>query len=344
MDQNGKIGQFSLDQAVARQLSDVTISVPMMESITPRWLLTFLPWTPVKTGVYRINSVKKCGNDPGEYHQFPIEDSSNGGSSHRRDECGEKLVDLISCPKGENDLPRTFADYTENPREIQLSVVQTILRVNTTVSDIYNVPINQLQQQMRLTVEAISEQQEWEMVNNQEFGLTNSVAPKMRLSTRTGPPTPDDLDELLSRVWKKPAFFLAHPRAIAAFGRECTRRGVPPPTVNLYGSPFLTWRGVPLVPSDKLLINGRSIPETNSGTTKILLMRVGEPEQGVIGLHQPGIPDEQYRPSLAVKFSGIDNKGISHYVMSLYFSLAVLTDDAVGMLENVEVGSYHDYN
>jgi hypothetical protein len=57
-------------------------------------------------------------------------------------------------------------------------------------------------------------------------------------------------------VWKEPGFFLAHPRAIAAFGRECTRRGVPPPTVNLYGSQFLTWRGIPLVPSDKLAIKG----------------------------------------------------------------------------------------
>jgi hypothetical protein len=27
----------------------------------------------------------------------------------------------------------------------------------------------------------------------------------------------------------------------------------------------------------------------------------------------------------------------------LYFSCAVLTDDALGVLENVEVGYYHDY-
>ncbi len=343
MDQISNISQLSLKPGVARHLSDVTISVPMMETITPRWLLAFLPWMPVKTGVYRLNRIKKCPEDSDRKSQPSNEAVLNGCSSHRRGECGEKLVDLISCPNGENDLPRTFADYTEKPQEISLSVIQTILRINTTVSDIYNVPINQLQQQMRLTVEAISEQQEWELINNKDFGLIHSVPPKMRLATRKGSPTPDDMDELLSRVWKKPAFFLAHPRAIAAFGRECTRRGVPPATVNLYGSPFMTWRGVPLVPSDKLLINGRSVPETNSGITNILLMRVGEPEQGVIGLHQPGIPDEQYRPSLAVKFSGIDNKGITHYVMSLYFSLAVLTDDAVGMLENVEVGSYYDY-
>jgi len=343
MDLDGTIDQFSLNPAVARHLSDVTISVPMMESITPRWLLTFLPWAPVKTGVYRLNRVKKFSEDPGDNYQCPNEGRSSESSSHRKDECGEKLVDLISYLNGENNLPRTFADYAEKPREISLSVIQTVLRINTTVSDIYNVPIDQLQQQMRLTVEAISEQQEWELVNNKDFGLIHSVAPKMRLSTRKGPPIPDDLDELLCRVWKKPAFFLAHPRAIAAFGRECTRRGVPPATVNLYGSPFITWRGVPLVPSDKLLVNGKCIPETNCGTTNILLMRVGEPEQGVIGLHQPGIPDEQYRSSLAVKFSGIDNKGISHYVISLYLSLAILTEDALGMLENVEVGSYYDY-
>ena len=64
------------------------------------------------------------------------------------------------------------------------------------------------------------------------------------------------LDELLSLVWKKPAFFLAHPKAIAAFGREATRRGVPPATVHLLTArPFITWRGIPLIPSNKLEID-----------------------------------------------------------------------------------------
>ena len=111
---------------------------------------------------------------------------------------------------------------------------------------------------MRLTIEAMKEQQEWEIINNRDFGLINSVAPLMRVQSRRGTPTPDDMDELLAKVWKKPAFFLAHPRAIAAFGRECTRRGVPPATINLYGSPFVTWRGVPIVPCDKLLVDGKS--------------------------------------------------------------------------------------
>ena len=101
----------------------------------------------------------------------------------------------------------------------------------------YNDPYNQLEEQMRLTIEGIKERQEWEIVNNKKFGLIHSVDPAMRISTRYGAPTPDDLDELLALVWKKPAFFLAHPKAIAAFERECTWRGVPPVTANLQDGP-----------------------------------------------------------------------------------------------------------
>ncbi len=68
--------------------------------------------------------------------------------------------------------------------------------------------------------------------------------------------------------------------------------GVPPPTVNLFGSPFVTWRGVPLVPSDKLLINGHSNVGGTLGSTSILLLRVGEGEQGVVGLQKTGVTGE----------------------------------------------------
>lgn len=321
--------QTSLNIKAAVTLAHTTISVPMMEEITPRWLLTFLPWVTVEAGTYRVNTLKK---------------SSGNAANVQANEYGEKSIQLLSGHKGEPVLPHTFPDYEEKPREYPLSLVQTILRMHTRVSDVYNNPLNQLNEQMRLTIEAIKERQEWEIVNNEEFGLIHSVAPAMRIQTKKGAPTPDDMDELLARVWKKPAFFLAHPKAIAAFGRECTKRGVPPATVNLYGSPFVTWRGVPIIPCDKLLVNGKSWTNAASGKTSILLMRVGESEQGVIGLHQPGIPDEQHAPSLTVKFGGIDNQSVAYYVLSLYFSTAVLTTDALGILEDVEVGYYHDYN
>ncbi|HEX3046175.1 MAG TPA: family 2A encapsulin nanocompartment shell protein [Bacillota bacterium] len=337
--------QSSLNPAAARALSHPTISVLMFEEVSPRWLLAFLPWVPVEAGVYRVNRLKKCGPEPRDYPATSLgEPTSSPYLNNSCNEYGEKSIDLFSCHEGEPDLPQTFPDYEDKPREYPLSLIQTMLKINTRVSDIYNAPINQLQEQMRLTVEAMLERQESELINNREFGLVNSVAPEMRISTRNGAPTPDDLDSLLARVWKKPAFFLAHPQAIAAFGRECTRRGVPPATANLYGSPFITWRGVPLVPSDKIRVNGRSKADLCcSGTTQILLLRVGEAEQGVIGLHQPGIPDEKSHPSLSVKFAGIDNKGISHYLLNLYFSAVVLTADALAILDNVEVGSYHEY-
>jgi hypothetical protein len=40
---------------------------------------------------------------------------------------------------------------------------------------------------------------------------------------------------------------------------------------------------------------------------------------------------------------GLDSLGVASYLLTLYFSCAVLTDDALGVLENVEVGYYHDY-
>jgi hypothetical protein len=255
---------------------------------------------------------------------------------------GERNIELVSGFAENVEIPETFVDYSATPREYSLSAVQTVVRVHTRVSDLYNGPFNQLEEQMRLTIEGIKERQEWELINSKKFGLIHSVDPSMRISTRYGAPTPDDLDELLALVWKKPAFFLAHPKAIAAFERECTWRGVPPVTIDLFGTPVIAWRGIPLVPCDKLEINSRYQSNLSFGTTSILLLRVGEAQQGVVGLHQAGIPGE-IMPSLSARLMGLDSLGVASYLLTLYFSCAVLTDDALGILENVEVGYYHDY-
>jgi len=244
-----------------------------------------------------------------------------------------------------NDLVRTlvssFIDYDDNPKEYSLSVLQAILKVPTVISDIYNNPYNQIEEQLRLMIEEVKERQEWEMINNPDFGLLSQVASHQRILPRKGSPTPDDMDSLLTKVWKKPAFFLAHPRAIAAFGRECTRRGVPPATVNIFGTPVITWRGVPIIPSNKIEISNGNDGRTE-GSTSIILMRVGEKEQGVVGLHQPGIPNERV-PSLSVLFNGVSDDAHRNYLISLYYSCAVLSDDAIAIMENVQVGNYYDY-
>jgi len=257
-------------------------------------------------------------------------------------EYGENKTHITTTADGEPVVEGVHIGYEEQPRELSLHSMQTVVQIHTRIADLYNTPHDQVQQQLRLTVEDMKERQEWEMINNPEFGLLNNVASSMRVPTRKGPPTPDDLDELLSMVWKEPAFFLAHPKAIAAFGRECTRRGVPPPTVQMFGSSFITWRGYPLLPCDKLLVDGKIKTSGSSGKTSILLIRVGEDKQGVIGLHRTGLPCE-YQPSLSVRLMGINQKSIEEYLVTMYFSLAVLTDDAVACLENVEIGNYHEY-
>ena len=297
--------QLALGDNAARQLANATKTVPVLSTITPRWLTHLLQWQPVEAGIYRLNRVK----NPEDV--------------------------LVACAKrDESELPQTFVDYEDQPREYFLNAVSTVLDVHTRVSDLYSSPHDQIKEQLRLTIETIKERQESELINNPDYGLLASVAESQIIYPLTGAPTPDDLDELLTKVWKEPAFFLTHPLAIAAFVRECTRRGVPPPTVSLFGSQFLTWRGIPLIPSDKVPVA--------DGRTKILLLRVGEKRQGVVGLYQPGLAGEQ-SPGLSVRFMGINRQAIASYLISLYCSLAVQSPDALAVLDDVEIGKFHDY-
>jgi CRP-like cAMP-binding protein len=243
---------------------------------------------------------------------------------------GEAAIDVSAGHRGETELPGTFVDYDLSPRQYDLSIAQTVLRISTRVADLYNEPMNQTEQQLRLTVEALRERQEHEMINNPEFGLLHNADLKQRIYSSSGAPTPDDMDELLATVWKDPGFFLAHPRTIAAFARECNRIGIYPQSIDMGGQQVPAWRGVPIFPCNK-------IPITNTRTSSILLLRTGLEKQGVIGLHQTGIPDE-YQPSLSVRFMGISEKAIMSYLITAYYSAAVLVPDALGILEDVEIG------
>ena len=294
----------SVGERAARQLANTTKTPPQWRGATPRWLVQMLPWVPVEAGVYRVNQALddpfslKCSPDPGE------------------------------------DLPVGFSDYEPNPREYVLTSVTTTIEVDSRISDLFRSPMDQVKEQLTLAIDKMKERQENEILHNRFYGLLNNVDPDMRISPRRGAPTPDDLDELIATVWKEPAFFLAHPRAIAAFGRECTRRGVPPPTVTLFGSPFLTWRGLPLVPSNKL-------PVKDNKTT-ILLLRTGERKRGIVGLFQPGLPGE-VSPSLSVRLMGINQQGAAMYLISLYCSVAIMTHDALGALVDVQIDHFHEY-
>ncbi|MCX4669865.1 family 2B encapsulin nanocompartment shell protein [Streptomyces sp. NBC_01381] len=251
--------------------------------------------------------------------------------AQRTNTFGEAPIDLSAGHVGEAVLPGTYVDYEAAPREYELSVAQTVLRVHARVADLYNQPMNQTEQQLRLTVEALKERQEHELINNREFGLLHNCEYEQRLQPHDGVPSPDDMDELLSRR-RGSKLFLAHPRAIAAFGRELNKRGLVPETIDMGGSRIPTWRGVPIFPCNK-------IPVSEARTTSIICTRTGEEEQGVIGLHQAGIPDE-IEPSLSVRFMGISEQAIISYLVSTYYSAAVLVPDALGVLEDVEIGRW----
>ncbi|QXJ21621.1 cyclic nucleotide-binding domain-containing protein [Actinomadura graeca] len=450
--------QLSLSTSAARNLATTTKSVPQMQGITPRWLLSVLPWVHVEAGTYRVNrrltyrlgdgrvpfvndgadvrvappgltelpalrgiddteildalagrfvqreydtgeAIAEAGRpvdhvyliahgkvaptaagrydaaveydvlDGGQFfgdrallgaageweHTYraitpctvlalPQEaideltgrfDSLRGHLERYRDapvpprtRHGEAAIELASGHDGEPVLPGTFVDYEPSPREYEMAVTQTRLRVHTRVADLYNNPMNQLEQQLRLIIEEVRERQEHELINNRDFGLLHNCDVQQRIQTRGGPPTPADMDGLLARR-RKTRLFLAHPRTIAAFGRECTRRGVYFSGVERDGRRLPAWRGVPIYPCDKIPISPR-------GTSSILALRTGADDQGVVGLRQTGVPDE-VQPGLSVRFTGIDDRAISTYQVSAYYSAAVLVPNALGVMENVEI-------
>ena len=311
-----EVGINALDARAAYNLANVTKTPPQFGALTPKWLTRFLEFKGLDSGIYRVNKV--------------VEENS-------------PLEVLCSRTKKTDLIPEGFVDYQAEPREYKLNSLSTIINVNTAIEDVYSSPYDQVQEQIKLAIESLRERQESQIINDDDYGLLKNAADSQRIQTRSGAPTPDDMDELLSKVWKDPSFYLAHPRAIAAFQRQCTRRGVTPVFTSVAGGTFLTWRGIPVIPTDKLLVDGLKNPKSQSGKTNILLVRTGEAKRGVIGLFQAGLKNEAAR-GLSVRFRGIDNKGVASYLLSLYCSAAILADDAIGVLEDVEVGEYYDYD
>ena len=276
----------ALGKAAAYNLANVTKTRPQFGSLTPKWLTKFLEFKGLETGIFRVNKVVE-GDTP--------------------------LDVLCSQTKKSDIIPEGYVEYETEPREYQLNSISTIINVNTAIEDVYSSPYDQVQEQLSLAIESLRERQESQLINNDDYGLLKNIADSQRIQTRNGAPTPDDLDELITKVWKEPSFF------------------------------FLTWRGIPIIPTDKLLVDGLKNPTSQSGKTNILLVRTGEAKRGVIGLFQAGLKNEHSR-GLSVRFRGIDDKGVASYLLSLYCSAAILADDAIAVLEDVEVGEYYDYD
>ena len=277
----------------ARQLSNTTKTNAQWSGITPRWLLNFLPTSQVEAGTFRVNAVKQCAELLCEH------------------ENGDKLTE-------------TFFNIDDKPREYKLSTIQTVIKAHTQTIDLYNSPYDQLGEQFRIVAEAIQEETEARYIASKDFGLSAQCSDDMRVTGSS--PNPDTMDDLLGMIWKQPAFFIMHPRAMVRFGQECTARGVCIGTVEMFGSPFFTWRGVPIVPSDKINVG-------NDGSTEVMLLRVGEDRQGVVGLSGTAKTGREIAPGITAKFNGTDEQGLQRFLLTRYVSLAVLVPDALGILK-----------
>ncbi len=284
---------MALSSDLARLVSTTTKTPPQWRGITPRWLLSLLPYIQLNAATYRVNRVE---SDP------------NVMAGH-----DEGVI-----------IPDAMVGLEEIPQEYTLSPIDAALRIHTRVMDLYNDPYEQVYLQATTVIQVMKELQEDQVINSPTFGLLNSVADGMKIDSETGPPTPNDFDNLISLVWNRPAFFVANPKTIARFGQECTKRGVCIGAVEMLGSPFQTWRGIPIVPSNKVHIDDK-------GNTNILLLRVGAENQGVVGL-MPKTVKNEIMPGISMRLNGIDDTNLANYMISLYHSVAVHTEEALGVM------------
>lgn len=253
----GKYGEEEIVGVVTdgAQMGDEAIGQP-----DPLWLssvraetagvVLVLPWSVVTEFTERVPSLAAHLEAYARRQSLPM---------NRK---GEADVPVQAGHVGEPTINGGYVDYELAPREYELSLTQTVLRVHTRVADLYNNPMDQTEQQLRLTIEEIRERQEWELVNNREFGLLHNADHGQRVSTFTGPPTPDDMDELLA-MRRKTKLFLAHPKAIAAFFRQCNRRGLVPGTASVEGHEIPAWRGCRSFPATRSR-SARSTPAASS--------------------------------------------------------------------------------
>ncbi|MFN7867960.1 MAG: cyclic nucleotide-binding domain-containing protein, partial [Planctomyces sp.] len=162
---------FGESDLVSDKLSDVTV-----RTITPCTLLT----------LSRRDLDAVLAENPSQRSEFEHAIRTHLELRSAANRYGERNIDLVSGFAENVEIPETFVDYSASPGEYSLSAVQTVVRVHTRVSDLCNAPWNQLEEQIRLTIEGIRERQEWELINNKKFGLIHSVDPAMRISTRYG--------------------------------------------------------------------------------------------------------------------------------------------------------------
>jgi hypothetical protein len=327
------LGQTSeppfLTGSAARVLSDATKSAPVWSPRTPRWTLECLrscALVPVQGGVYQLNQV--------------VEDEQRNPVMIHRGAFKVPSKYLSASHSQEDGMPVEFSApvYNATPRQIPLQAVQSIVRVPNRVPALFSDNVDQLQTQLAIASEYICETCEELVFNHSDFGLVNNVSQRMQFRVN-GPPAPDVLDDLLALGWRRPDMFAMHPEALAAFRKQANALNLPLEEVEVLGASFTSWRGLPIIPTNKLhlvakpnasaatKLQGERVP--GETTTNVLLMRLGAAKQGVVCLCAKGQEATSQLPYISVDFMGLGENALAGYLMTSYVAMAVLSSGAL---------------
>ncbi|MDH5403767.1 MAG: hypothetical protein OEY49_14820 [Candidatus Heimdallarchaeota archaeon] len=330
--------QLLLSTEQAKVLDSPTISRPYWGGRTPRWFCRYMMehgCMSVEGGAFRVNRLSEGFLPIQKTVSTSVLDLPTGNLSVKHSHIEGSLLDI------------SYAQYDQNPKEIVLQPIQTVVKFHTRVQSLYANKHNQLLTQLGLAADVIYENKENLLFNHPEFGLLNNVSPSLHIK-EDGPPTPNLLDDMLSRVWKMPDFFVMHMEALQSFHAEANKLGIKLETKQIWGSTFTCWRGLPIFPTNKLYLlteeekknsDKKSYSEKTKyevddrhrgeSHTSILLCRAGEPKQGIVSLYPKGMEGSKMFPLIEVDFMGLDERSVASYLVSTYAAIAVLTPGAI---------------
>lgn len=212
-------------------------------------------------------------------------------------------------------------EYRHQPEEIEMVAIETLVKIPSKIYDVMNYPHNQTNHQIRLTIENLYEQQEKYFINNIHTGLIAYCSKNNRIKTYNSQISPDILDDLLALVWNKPSFYLVHPIILTEICKACNNKALNMGTTELFGYQFITWRGLPIVPCDK-------IPYSTSSNTYAFLIRTGTNDSGVVQLYNM-TPTKSGHSGIFIESSMTDNLGSVNTRITLYTNVAVLSSESI---------------
>lgn len=333
---NGSGPQTLLTGERALPLASVFRSRPYWSMRTPRWIMRYIrqrnAYLATDNYAFRINQVDEDFIQPkmvarGDTTQLPH----------------DRLRVAHSHEEG-TQLETSYALYDEDSKIVHLRPIQAVLKVHARVPTLFSNNFDQLEQQTDITTDYMYEMEENLFFNHPEYGVLNNAAPPYRITT-DDPPTPDLLDDMLSRVWIQPDVFVMHPETLQAIRSQVTALGLSLDVVELFGERFSAWRGIPIFPSNKLLMTPKEGEKKEGAaydledgvrgpcTTHVALMRIGEAEQGVVGLYAANNPGSARYPLISVDFMGVSQDAVASYLLSMYVAAAVLTPHALSVAQ-----------